>query len=90
MKPAECAQHILELVYMDVCGPMRTPSIGRLRYFIMFMDNILRKTWIYFLKLKDQVYTKFRQFHALVTNESEMTMKKLHSNNGGEYVDFQQ
>ncbi len=74
-------------MHTDMCGPMQTPSIGGSRYFVMFMDNVLRKIWIYFLKSKDQVYTKFRQFHALVTNKSEMTMKKLHSNNSGEYMD---
>ncbi len=89
MKPAEHAQHILELIHMDMCGPMQTPSIGGSRYFITFTDNVSKKTWIYFLKSKDQVYTKFRQFHALVTNKSGMTMKKLHSDNGGEYVDSQ-
>ncbi len=54
----------------------------------MFMDDVSRKTWIYFLKLKNQVYAKFKQFHALVTNESGLTMKKLCSDNSGEYVDL--
>ncbi len=58
------------------------------RFFVTFMDDVSRKTWIYFLKSKNQVYVKFKQFHALVTNESGLTMKKLHSNNGGEYMDL--
>ncbi len=37
------ASKLLELVHSDVCGPMKTTSRGGARYFIIFIDDFLRK-----------------------------------------------
>lgn len=34
----------LELIHTDVCGPMKTPSIGGNRYMLTFIDDYSRKT----------------------------------------------
>ena len=47
---------ILELVYYDVCGPIEVESLGGYKYFVTFIDDALRKTSVYFLKSKDQVF----------------------------------
>ena len=47
---------------------------------------ILVKTWIYFLKTKDEVFSKFKEFKALIENLSEKKIKILRSDNGGEYT----
>ena len=46
-----------------------------------------RKTWIYFLKTKYEVFDRFREFKALVENLTGKKIKILCSNNGGEYTD---
>eukprot|EP01018_Ginkgo_biloba_P021818 Gb_33583 [translate_table: standard] len=33
----------LELVHIDLCGPMRTLSMGKVRYFMTFIDDYSRK-----------------------------------------------
>jgi len=38
------ASHLLELVHLDLCGPMHTTSIGSDRYFLTFIDDYSRKT----------------------------------------------
>jgi hypothetical protein len=48
------SSHHLQLVHSDICGPMRTQSIGGCRYFITFIDDFTRKTWVYFLKAKSE------------------------------------
>ena len=40
----------LEIVHSDICGPMQTSSIGGCNYFLTFIDDYSRKTWVYFLK----------------------------------------
>jgi hypothetical protein len=40
----------------------------------------------YFLKSKDEVFGKFKEFKALIENLSERKIKILTSNNGGEYT----
>ena len=46
------ATKLLELVHFDVNGPMWTMSHGEAKYFITFIDNFLRKTFVYFMKQK--------------------------------------
>ena len=55
-------------------------------YYVTFIDDYSRKTWIYFLKNKSEVLRKFKEFKALVENCSERIIKTLRSNNGGEYT----
>lgn len=42
----------LELVHADLCGPMSIESLGGSRYFLLFIDDYSRMSWIYFLKFK--------------------------------------
>jgi transposase InsO family protein len=76
---------ILDLVHMDVCGPMARKSLSGCEYYLTFIDDYLRKIWIYLLKAKSEVFTRFQEFRALVENESGKRIKVLRSDNGGEY-----
>ncbi|GKC28613.1 retrovirus-related pol polyprotein from transposon TNT 1-94, partial [Tanacetum coccineum] len=44
----------LELLNMDLCGPMRVASINGKNYIIMIVDDYSRYTWVYFLRTKDE------------------------------------
>jgi hypothetical protein len=50
----------LEIVHRDLCGPMQTPSLGGSIYFLTFIDDYSRKTWVYFLKHKSETFDKFK------------------------------
>ncbi|KAH9326461.1 hypothetical protein KI387_006639, partial [Taxus chinensis] len=76
---------VLDLVHSDVCGPMSTKSLRGYEYFVTFIDDFSRKTWIYFLKTKDEVSSRFREFKALVENSTGRKIKVLRSDNGAEY-----
>jgi transposase InsO family protein len=77
---------ILDIIHSDVCGQMTVPSLGNFLYYVIFIDDYSRKTWIYFLKAKDEVFNKFQEFKALVENLSGRKIKILRSDNGGEYT----
>jgi len=64
------AKFLLELVHTDVYGPMNISSIGGNKYFLTFIDDFLRKTWIYLLKSKDEVFHCFKIFKAFVERQS--------------------
>jgi transposase InsO family protein len=55
-------------------------------YYVSFIDDYSRKTWLYLLKSKDEVFSKFKEFKALIENLSERKIKILRSDNGGEYT----
>jgi hypothetical protein len=65
---------------------MPSTSLRGYVYYVSFIDDYSRKIWVYFLKSKDEVLGKFKEFKALVENLSERKIKILRSDNGGEYT----
>jgi transposase InsO family protein len=80
------AEGVLELIHSDVCGPMPSSSISRYVYYVSFIDDYSPKTWIYFIKSKDEVFNKFKEFKFLIENLYERKIKILRLDNGGEYT----
>ena len=62
-------------MHLDVCGPMAATSLSGYVYHVSFIDDFSRKTWIYFLKGKNEVFGKFKEFKALVENLSKKKIK---------------
>ena len=56
----------LGLVHSGVCGPLNSKSLSGARYFLTFVDEKTRYTWVYFLKSKNEVISKFLEWKALV------------------------
>jgi len=76
----------LALIHSDLCGPMNTPSLGKAKYFLTFIDDATRFTYISFLQSKDQVFSKFKEFKARVENITGRRIKGLRTDRGTEYV----
>jgi transposase InsO family protein len=76
----------LDLIHSYVCGPITVASLNGYLYYVLFIDDHSKKTWIYFLKNKDGVLAKFQEFKAQVENLTERKIKVLRSDNGGEYT----
>lgn len=65
---------------------METFSFGRAKYVLTFIDDFSGKTFVYFLKTKDETYEIFRQFKSLVEKQTDHEIKRVRSDNGGEYI----
>jgi len=76
---------VLQLVHSDLSGILPVTSLGGCLYYAIFVDDFYRKTWIYFLKKKDEVFTWFCSFKALVENTTMKKIKILRTDNGTEY-----
>lgn len=76
---------LLEIVHTDICGPMEHTSIGGSRYFLLFIDDHSRMTFVYFLRNKNEALKYFKQFKAEVENQTKNKVKILRSDNGLEY-----
>ena len=77
------AEHRLQLIHSDVCGPMQTPSFGHYLYFVTFIDDYSRHAWVYPLKAKFEVFLCFKQFVAMAGNASACNVGTLRSDRGG-------
>ena len=51
-----------------------------------FIYDFSRKTWVYFMKNKDEVFNKFKKFKSLIGNHTEKKIKTVLSDNGGEFM----
>ena len=67
---------ILNIIHSDVCGLMTATSLSGYVYYVSFIDDFSRKTLIYFSKGKNEVFSKFKEFKALVENLSTKKIKK--------------
>ncbi|TMW61094.1 hypothetical protein Poli38472_014555 [Pythium oligandrum] len=79
------AKALLEVVHSDVCGPMRTPTFGGMKYFVTFIDDKSRHCAVYLMRNKSEVFDKFVQFVKMAENQTDRRVKMLRSDNGGEY-----
>ena len=81
------SEGVLDLIRSDLCGPMSSSSLTGFEYYITFIDDFSRKTWIYFLRSKkSKVLLWFQEFKALVENQTGRKIRALRSDNGGEYT----
>jgi hypothetical protein len=71
------ASKLLEFVHSDVCGPMKTTSHGETRYFVTFIDKFSRKTHVYLLKRKEEMFDKFKAYKALLHNQTCMKINLM-------------
>jgi transposase InsO family protein len=60
--------------------------MGGAKYFVIFIDDISKKVWLYVLKTKDEYFIRFKEFKALVETQSEHKIKAFRSDNGGEFM----
>jgi len=63
----------------------QTKSLGGASYVLTFIDDFNRMTFGYLLKHKDQTFNRFKDFKASVENQTNLKIKMLRSDKGGEY-----
>ena len=78
---------ILELIHSDVCGPiLRTNAFGKPNYFVTFIDDHSHFLAVYPLVNKSDVLEKFQVYCSFIENLTGNKIKRLRSDNGGEYI----
>jgi transposase InsO family protein len=76
----------LQLVHSDLCGMFSSASFSGCKYFLTFIDEFSRCTWVYFLIHKSEVFDMFLDYKALVKKQFGHQLQRLRTNSGGEYV----
>lgn len=82
----EKSNNVLDLIYIDLCGPTRTRSIQGDIYFMLIIDDYSRMCWVTFLREKSKAFGKFKLFKVMVENETDKKNKCLRSDQGGEFT----
>jgi len=71
-------------MHSDIWGPSHVSSFG-FRYFVTFIDEFFRCTWIYLMKDHSELLSIFVSFFNEIINELGKVIKILQSDNAKEY-----
>ena len=84
-KERHMSKAILDVVHSDVWGPAQVSTLGGCRYYVTFIDDFSRHTWIYPMRQKSEVFGYFQQFKAEAEKTTGRHVRCLRSNGGKEY-----
>ncbi|RVW39072.1 Retrovirus-related Pol polyprotein from transposon TNT 1-94 [Vitis vinifera] len=76
---------VFSLVHSDVWGPSRIKNISGTRWFVTFVDDHTRVTWVFLMKEKSEVGHIFQTFNLMVQNQFNSKIQVLKSDNAKEY-----
>ncbi|GKB56806.1 retrovirus-related pol polyprotein from transposon TNT 1-94 [Tanacetum coccineum] len=75
----------LELLHMDLYGPMRVISINGKKYILVIVDDYSRYTWVYFLPTKDEVPDMIIYFVNQVQRNLKASILMIRTDNETEF-----
>ncbi|GJS92805.1 integrase, catalytic region, zinc finger, CCHC-type containing protein [Tanacetum coccineum] len=75
----------LELLHMDLCGPMRVASMNGKKYILVIVDAYSRYTWVYFLCTKDEAPNMIIDFINQVQRNLKAQNLTTRTDNGTEF-----
>ncbi|KAJ9536658.1 hypothetical protein OSB04_un000131 [Centaurea solstitialis] len=78
-------QSPLEMLHMDLCGPMRIQSISGKKYILVMVDEYSRYTWLEFLRMKSEDPELIIKFIKRIQVLLQLPVRKIRSDNGTEF-----
>jgi transposase InsO family protein len=75
----------LELIHMDLFGPVAYISIGGNKYGLVIVDDYSHFTWVFVVFDKSEAQGKVKTFIRRAQREFEPPIKKVRSDNGSEF-----
>ena len=75
----------LELLHMDLFGPIRTRSFGGKKYSLVVVDDFTRFTWILLMESKDETLYLLTRLINKIQNQKNSKVIKIRSDHGTEF-----
>nr|GEZ32895.1 retrovirus-related Pol polyprotein from transposon TNT 1-94 [Tanacetum cinerariifolium] len=76
----------LNLLHMDLCGPMRIASINGKKYIMVIVDGYSRYTWTFFLRSKDETPEVLKDFLMMIQRNLQAPVITLRTDRGTEFL----
>ena len=72
----------LNLLYMDLCGPMRIQNLAGKKYVLVIVDDYSRYTWVHFHRTKDEASKVIISFIKSIQVKLQLDVQTLRTDNG--------
>ncbi|MCI02898.1 copia protein [Trifolium medium] len=76
---------VLELLHMDLMGPMQVESLGGKKYAFVVVDDFSRFTWINFIREKSETFDEFKDLCLQLQREKDCGIVRIRSDHGKEF-----
>ena len=73
------------LIHTDIWGPSRISNISGARWFVSFIDDCTRTTWLFLMKEKSEVSNIFQFFYKMINTQFGVSIKRVKSDNARDY-----
>ena len=73
------------MIHSDVWGPYQIKTLTGKRWFITFIDDHTRVTWVFLLHDKSETETVFKNFYNMIFTQFQTQIQIFRSDNGKEY-----
>ncbi|GJV74775.1 retrovirus-related pol polyprotein from transposon TNT 1-94 [Tanacetum coccineum] len=74
----------LNLLHMDLCGPMQIESINEKKYILVIVDDYSRYTWTHFLRSNNETPEVLKDFLMLIQRNLQAYVITVRTNKGTE------
>ncbi|GJY36780.1 retrovirus-related pol polyprotein from transposon TNT 1-94 [Tanacetum coccineum] len=76
----------LNLLHMELCGPMRIESINGKKYILVIVDDYSRYTWTHFLRTKDKTPEVLKDFLKIIQRNLQAQVNIVRTDRGIELL----
>src|SRR5664279_257919 len=88
IKTTITTKRILELIHLDLFGPLSYDSFGGKKYCLVIVDDYSRYSWVYFFKRKNGTQQRVIDFITLVERQHNEKIMAIRSDNGSEFKNY--
>ncbi|GJS33709.1 retrovirus-related pol polyprotein from transposon TNT 1-94 [Tanacetum coccineum] len=85
-KTTPSSKRWLQILYMDLCSPMRVESINGKKYVLVIVDDYSRYTWTHFLRFKDKTPKVLIDLPKLVQRGLQDQVRTIQNDKGTEFL----
>nr|GEW76746.1 retrovirus-related Pol polyprotein from transposon TNT 1-94 [Tanacetum cinerariifolium] len=76
-KAVPSSKRRLNLLHMDLCGPMRVACINVKKYILVIVDDYFRYTWTLFLRSKDETPKVLKDFLIMIQQNLQASVMSV-------------